>query len=91
MTDYCTDHADRDLRPGGVLDLLLEQYENSEDDNSFLDNLLFHQMYQELRAVDPELSDRIIALACALCGEHSRAGYIAGVQDGARLIMDLRS
>ena len=30
----------------GVLDLLLEQYENSEDDNSFLDNLLFHQIYQ---------------------------------------------
>ena len=23
MTDHCTDHADRDQRPGGILDLLL--------------------------------------------------------------------
>ena len=73
----------------GVLDLLLEQYENSEDENSFLDNLLFHQMYQELRKADPDICDRVLSLACALCGEYGRSGYIAGLKHGAHLMAEL--
>lgn len=72
-----------------VLDLLLEQYENSKDENSFLDNLLFHQMYQELRKVDPDICDRVLTLACALCGEYGRSGYIAGLKHGVHLITEL--
>ena len=73
----------------GVLDLLLEQYENSEDENSFLDNLLFHQIYQELRMLDPDICDRVLTLTCALCGEYGRSGYIAGLKHGAHLMAEL--
>lgn len=73
----------------GVLDLLLEQYENSEDENSFLDNLLFHQLYQELRMLDPDICDRVLTLTCALCGEYGRSGYIAGLKHGAHLMAEL--
>lgn len=90
MTDHCTDHTNRGQRSGGVLDLLLEQYENSEEESSFLDNLLFHQMYQELRKVDPDICDRVLSLACALCGEYGRSGYIAGLKHGAHLITELK-
>lgn len=72
-----------------VLDLLLEQYENSEDENSFLDNLLFHQIYQELRKVDPDICGRVLTLACSLCGEYGRSGYIAGLKHGAHLMAEL--
>lgn len=73
----------------GVLDLLLEQYENSEDENSFLDNLLFHQIYQELRMLDPDICDCVLTLTCALCGEYGRSGYIAGLKHGAHLMAEL--
>ena len=73
----------------GVLDLLLEQYENSEDENSFLDNLLFHQIYQELRKVDPDICDRVLTLASAQCGEYGRSGYITGLKHGAHLMAEL--
>ena len=73
----------------GVLDLLLEQYENSEGESTFLDNLLFHQMYQELRKVDPDICDRVLTLACALCSEYGRSGYVAGLRHGAQLIAEL--
>ena len=72
-----------------VLDLLLEQYENSKDENSVLDNLLFHQIYQELRKVNPDICDRVLTLACALCGEYGRSGYIAGLKHGTYLMAEL--
>ena len=72
-----------------VLDLLVAQYEGSQDENSFLNKLLFHQIYQKLRAVDPENCDRIITLVCALCGEYGRSRYIAGLKQGAQLIAQL--
>lgn len=72
-----------------VLALLVEQYEGSQNENSFLNKLLFHQIYQELRAVDLEKCDRIITLVCALCGEYGRSGYIAGLKQGAQLTVQL--
>lgn len=83
------EHEYENERELGVLDLLLEQYENSEGENSFLDNLLFHQMYQELRKVDPDICDRALTLACALCGEYGRSGYITGLKHGVHLMAEL--
>lgn len=88
MNDHRIHLPEQAQPPTGVLDLLLQQYENTPKGDSFLDNLFFHQLYQELRAVDPERCDRIITLTCALCGEYSRTGYISGVKDGVRLMID---
>lgn len=91
MKDHRINLTGQEERPAGVLDLLLEQYETAPEEDSFLDKLVFHQLYKELRAVDPDLCDRIITLVCSLCGEYSRAGYLSGVNDGVQLMMDLRT
>ncbi len=73
----------------GILDLLIDQYQKSTDGDSFLSKVLFHQLYKELRILDPDTADRIITLVCALCGDYERDAYVAGIKTGMQMCREL--
>ena len=73
----------------GILDLLIDQYQESADGDSFLSKVLFHQLYKELRILDPDTADRIITLVCALCGDYERDAYVAGIKTGMQMCREL--
>ena len=75
-------------RPG-ILDLLIDQYQESADGDSFLSKVLFHQLYKELRILDPDTADRIITLVCALCGDYEKGAYVAGIKTGMQMCREL--
>lgn len=78
----------REERPG-ILDLLIDQYQESADDDSFLGKVLFHQLYKELRILDPDTVDRIITLVCALCGDYEKGASVAGIKTGMQMCREL--
>ena len=90
MNEHHNNPSDQKSRTS-VLDLLLEQYENDPEGGSTLSNALFNELCRELRSLDPESMEHILSLTCTLCGEHGRSGYVAGLKDGAHLIMELQS
>lgn len=73
----------------GILDLLIDQYQESADGDSFLSKVLFHQLYKELRILDPDTADRIITLVCALCGDYEKDAYVAGIKTGIQMCHEL--
>lgn len=73
----------------GVLDLLYEQYQETADGDSFLNRLLFHQLYIELRKLEPDVCDQILTLVCALCGDYEKDAYVAGIKTGMRMLHEL--
>ena len=73
----------------GILDLLIDQYQESTDGDSFLSKVLFHQLYTELRLIEPDTADRIITMVCALCGDYERGAYVAGIKTGMQMCRDL--
>lgn len=75
-------------RPG-ILDLLIDQYQESADGDSFLSKVLFHQLYKELRILDPDTADRVITLVCALCGNYEKGAYVAGIKTGVKMCHEL--
>ena len=75
-------------RPG-ILDLLIDQYQESTDGDSFLSKMLFHQLYKELRILDSDTADRIISLVCALCGDYEKGAYVAGIKTGMQMCREL--
>ena len=77
-----------DERPR-ILDLLIDQYQESTDGDSFLSKVLFHQLYKELRILDPATADRIITLVCALCGDYEKGAYVAGIKTGMQMCREL--
>jgi hypothetical protein len=79
---------DAEKRPG-ILDLLIDQYQESADGDSYLSKVLFHQLYKELRILDPDTADRIITLVCALCGDYQKGAYVAGVKTGIQMCHEL--
>lgn len=75
--------------PHGILDLLFDQYQESSDGDSFLSRVLFHQLYKELRILEPDTADRIITLVCALCGDYEKGAYVAGIKNGMQMCREL--
>lgn len=73
----------------GILDLLIDQYQESADGDSFLSKVLFHQLHKELRIMDPDTADRIISLVCALCGDYEKDAYAAGIKTGIQMCREL--
>lgn len=78
----------KEERPG-ILDLLIDQYQESTDGDSFLSKALFHQLYKELRMLDPEIADRIITVVCALCSDYEKGAYVAGIKTGMQMCREL--
>ena len=78
----------KEERPG-ILDLLIDQYQESTDCDSFLSKVLFHQLYTELRLIEPDTADRIITMVCALCGDYERGAYVAGIKTGMQMCREL--
>lgn len=73
----------------GILGLLIEQHQESKDGDTFLSKVLFHQLYMELRPLDPDTADRIITLVCALCGDYEKDAYVAGIKTGIQMCHEL--
>ena len=72
-----------------ILDLLIGQYQESPESDSFLSKVLFHQLYNELRILELDTAERIISMVCALCGDYEKCAYIAGIKTGLQMCRQL--
>ena len=72
-----------------VLTLLYEAYNeaNRMDDEQIRAD--FNSLYQAMNGMELREMDRIIYPVCALCRDHERAGFVAGIKVGVLLQSEL--
>ena len=73
-----------------VLTMLYEAYSeaNPMDDSRIKQD--FRQLYQQMNGMTLREMDRILDPVCALCRDHQRSGFVAGVQIGVQLAEELK-
>lgn len=72
-----------------VLTMLYEYHnENSPYDNEQIKSD-FNALYQQMNGMPLWEMDKIIYPVCALCRDHEKAGFIAGIMIGIRLHQEL--
>lgn len=49
----------------------------------------YHDLYPLLAPLGPEVEDKVISAVGCLCAEHERIAFMAGLQLGAQLMLEL--
>ena len=83
--------ADPSIVPDGesVLGILYECHnENHPYDNDQI-KADFHALYEKMNGMPLREMDQIIYPVCALCRDHEKAGFAAGVKIGVRLAAEI--
>ena len=90
LSDYAHSHELNFGDGDSVLTLLYEAYSDNnrlDDDQIKAD---FNALYQAMNGMSLKEMDKIIYPVCTLCRGHERTGFIAGVNIGMRLYMELK-
>ena len=78
------------LGPGdSVLSLLYEVYNERNNMDTDRIKTAFQALYRTMNGKTLEEMDTILYPVCALCREHQRSGFIAGVKIGLKLAAEL--
>ena len=72
-----------------ILDGLYWLYSESHNMSDARTKAAAQTLYDRLDNLSDEESDDIFSLAISLCAEHERLAFQAGLQVGARLVMEL--
>ena len=89
LSDYAHSHEPNFGDGDSVLTLLYEAYSDNkrlDDDQIKAD---FNALYQAMNGMNLKEIDKIIYPVCTLCRGHERTGFIAGINVGMRLQLEL--
>ena len=72
-----------------ILEMLFSYYHECNNTDTDAVKAAFEDLYQRMHGMPLREMDRIVDVACTLCREHEKAGFVEGVKVGMQLDSEL--